>query len=172
MRAPVVLRRSARGSAATDATGRAPRFRTGAADCASAVASVKTAGATQRNQSKSLFIPNTSATHSTTALSESPRRRDAAWMGSEGLHGSASGDAGGARCLARTRRTLDSRPHANPLRRRSQDRKSTRLNSSHLGITYAVFCLKKKNKKQTKCTNQGITEHEQKHCVADRVNVQ
>src|SRR5205814_9753017 len=30
---------------------------------------------------------------------------------------------------------------------RSRDRKSTRLNSSHLGISYAVFCLKKKNKK-------------------------
>src|SRR5471030_3347552 len=27
----------------------------------------------------------------------------------------------------------------------SPDRKSTRLNSSHLGISYAVFCLKKKN---------------------------
>src|SRR5258705_5509335 len=27
------------------------------------------------------------------------------------------------------------------------DRKSTRLNSSHLGISYAVFCLKKKNTK-------------------------
>src|SRR5258705_7855220 len=27
------------------------------------------------------------------------------------------------------------------------DRKSTRLNSSHLGISYAVFCLKKKIKK-------------------------
>src|SRR5262245_64440320 len=26
----------------------------------------------------------------------------------------------------------------------SKDRKSTRLNSSHLGISYAVFCLKKK----------------------------
>src|SRR5262245_38673388 len=29
----------------------------------------------------------------------------------------------------------------------AEDRKSTRLNSSHLGISYAVFCLKKKNKK-------------------------
>src|SRR5205814_9374956 len=29
-----------------------------------------------------------------------------------------------------------------------RDRKSTRLNSSHLGISYAVFCLKKKNEKQ------------------------
>src|SRR5438045_4631355 len=29
----------------------------------------------------------------------------------------------------------------------SPDRKSTRLNSSHLGISYAVFCLKKKKDK-------------------------
>src|SRR5205814_8515034 len=29
-------------------------------------------------------------------------------------------------------------------RRADRDRKSTRLNSSHLGISYAVFCLKKK----------------------------
>src|SRR5690625_5723650 len=28
------------------------------------------------------------------------------------------------------------------------DRKSTRLNSSHVAISYAVFCLKKKNNKQ------------------------
>src|SRR5690349_23342060 len=34
----------------------------------------------------------------------------------------------------------------------AEDRKSTRLNSSHVEISYAVFCLKKKkkNKKQTK----------------------
>src|SRR5205814_9895172 len=30
------------------------------------------------------------------------------------------------------------------------DRKSTRLNSSHLGISYAVFCLKKKKTKTNK----------------------
>src|SRR5947199_10870859 len=29
---------------------------------------------------------------------------------------------------------------------RPRDRKSTRLNSSHLGISYAVFCLKKKSR--------------------------
>src|SRR5690606_42087361 len=29
---------------------------------------------------------------------------------------------------------------------RDEDRKSTRLNSSHVKISYAVFCLKKKNK--------------------------
>src|SRR5437899_5098505 len=33
--------------------------------------------------------------------------------------------------------------------RQQRDRKSTRLNSSHLGISYAVFCLKKKKKKKT-----------------------
>src|SRR5437899_6605367 len=33
-------------------------------------------------------------------------------------------------------------------RARSRDRKSTRLNSSHLGISYAVFCLKKKTKEK------------------------
>src|SRR5437899_7460135 len=32
--------------------------------------------------------------------------------------------------------------------RTAKDRKSTRLNSSHLGISYAVFCLKKKKKKK------------------------
>src|SRR5437899_8225148 len=35
-----------------------------------------------------------------------------------------------------------------------RDRKSTRLNSSHLGISYAVFCLKKKKQKQTKMRNR------------------
>src|SRR5437899_7006619 len=37
------------------------------------------------------------------------------------------------------------------------DRKSTRLNSSHLGISYAVFCLKKKKKKK----NTTKTERQQ-----------
>src|SRR3712207_7250438 len=32
---------------------------------------------------------------------------------------------------------------------KSQDRKSTRLNSSHANISYAVFCLKKKNTQLT-----------------------
>src|SRR5437868_10124190 len=41
-------------------------------------------------------------------------------------------------------------PHAQArdvLRNAAVDRKSTRLNSSHVSISYAVFCLKKKNKK-------------------------
>src|SRR5438874_12408983 len=35
-------------------------------------------------------------------------------------------------------------------RRNAIDRKSTRLNSSHVEISYAVFCLKKKKKKKKK----------------------
>src|SRR5256885_12249529 len=34
------------------------------------------------------------------------------------------------------------------------DRKSTRLNSSHLVISYAVFCLKKKKKKSHSCMKE------------------
>src|SRR5262245_64675361 len=44
---------------------------------------------------------------------------------------------------------------------RERDRKSTRLNSSHLGISYAVFCLKKKKKKKIQSNNTYIT-HETK----------
>src|SRR2546426_8790202 len=39
------------------------------------------------------------------------------------------------------------------------DRKSTRLNSSHLVISYAVFCLKKKKKKKKE---KNITKQEHK----------
>src|SRR5258708_31418472 len=49
------------------------------------------------------------------------------------------------------------------IRARSRDRKSTRLNSSHQIISYAVFCLKKKkNKTQTPTTQaerRAITAH-------------
>src|SRR5690348_17870768 len=40
---------------------------------------------------------------------------------------------------------------------RRPDRKSTRLNSSHPSISYAVFCLKKKKKKQKNYTNKNTT---------------
>src|SRR5256885_6460360 len=42
-------------------------------------------------------------------------------------------------------RLPDEVPEEGEQRRRRLDRKSTRLNSSHLVISYAVFCLKKKN---------------------------
>src|SRR5262245_64609767 len=51
-----------------------------------------------------------------------------------------------------TRSTMHAAVHHGPAERCDApvmvDRKSTRLNSSHLGISYAVFCLKKKNTKR------------------------
>src|SRR5438132_2772017 len=41
---------------------------------------------------------------------------------------------------------------SSPSSSRNRDRKSTRLNSSHTVISYAVFCLKKKKKKHNKKT--------------------
>src|SRR5262245_64126023 len=43
------------------------------------------------------------------------------------------------------------------------DRKSTRLNSSHLGISYAVFCLKKKKQKSTVTLNHKTTKPTKTH---------
>src|SRR5437868_9125358 len=52
-------------------------------------------------------------------------------------------------------------PRSSPPRWR--DRKSTRLNSSHVSISYAVFCLKKKKKKKkyilVKSTGKTTTAH-------------
>src|SRR3712207_7814158 len=47
------------------------------------------------------------------------------------------------------RRSLRHRPlvHRRHPEARARDRKSTRLNSSHANISYAVFCLKKKQRK-------------------------
>src|SRR5690242_21171535 len=45
---------------------------------------------------------------------------------------------------AAVHRPLPSRSARRPGHDRSRDRKSTRLNSSHMSISYAVFCLKKK----------------------------
>src|SRR5690349_22601450 len=63
------------------------------------------------------------------------------------------------------RRPADRRHRASPRRdrgdedRRRQDRKSTRLNSSHVEISYAVFCLKKKKK------------HNKKHIAPDKKKI-
>src|SRR5688500_19714270 len=66
-----------------------------------------------------------------------------------------AGAAGGAsrsvlrrpRCSAKLSGDLEQQ-RRNHQAGRIGDRKSTRLNSSHLVISYAVFCLKKKNKKK------------------------
>src|SRR3712207_7102171 len=46
---------------------------------------------------------------------------------------------------------------ATPEERQRLDRKSTRLNSSHANISYAVFCLKKKNQLYKKTSTNVLT---------------
>src|SRR6266436_7234959 len=61
-----------------------------------------------------------------------------------------------------TERGLEAPRCARRRRRARQDRKSTRLNSSHGYISYAVFCLKKKNNKYYTCllyTKKTDTKH-------------
>src|SRR3712207_6966794 len=63
-----------------------------------------------------------------------------------------SSTAGEATRGARSWRARRRRPGAVGARKPAgprEDRKSTRLNSSHANISYAVFCLKKKNKSNT-----------------------
>src|SRR5947207_12080022 len=61
--------------------------------------------------------------------------------------------------------TASPRPAAHSSRRRRPmrrsapgDRKSTRLNSSHTVISYAVFCLKKKKKKKQRTRSKNRTD--------------
>src|SRR3712207_8322345 len=62
---------------------------------------------------------------------------------SAGSHGISS--TGGTASRTRTRSATARRRHNHSP---PADRKSTRLNSSHANISYAVFCLKKKNKRK------------------------
>src|SRR5688572_32627316 len=59
-------------------------------------------------------------------------------------------DAFGERGRPASCRHDSSRPSMPCHRLRRRDRKSTRLNSSHSQISYAVFCLKKKKKRNKK----------------------
>src|SRR5690349_24184800 len=51
----------------------------------------------------------------------------------------------------------------------SQDRKSTRLNSSHVEISYAVFCLKKKKRKLITYTCFGLPPRSTLHPQNGRI---
>src|SRR2546426_6409029 len=53
------------------------------------------------------------------------------------------------------------RGHIRPVPDRGGDRKSTRLNSSHLVISYAVFCLKKKKSLATKSIHEINSDYNQ-----------
>src|SRR5437762_5271831 len=58
-------------------------------------------------------------------------------------------------------------PHPGPLDEALGDRKSTRLNSSHRCISYAVFCLKKKKNKKTTRTQTSKQRIEYDGALAD-----
>src|SRR5437867_7551173 len=58
------------------------------------------------------------------------------------------------RSEVQVRRWCDQKPH------RRLDRKSTRLNSSHRTISYAVFCLKKKKKRLPNQYSQTRMSHD------------
>src|SRR2546426_9154321 len=84
-----------------------------------------------RRPPRSTLFPYTTLFRSRSTAHGAPRNRRAARRG--------------AAVRAHGRRELVDDPHLDV---HARDRKSTRLNSSHLVISYAVFCLKKKKKKQ------------------------
>src|SRR5260221_3144269 len=53
----------------------------------------------------------------------------------------------------------------------ARDRKSTRLNSSHTVISYAVFCLKKKKKHYTIVEHQTIINDVSYFCEPDQTSM-
>src|SRR3989475_2099324 len=59
--------------------------------------------------------------------------------------------------------TYESRCTSDGERAELQDRKSTRLNSSHSQISYAVFCLKKKNQIENQHLNKQLLRNEPTH---------
>src|SRR4051812_49922815 len=84
-------------------------------------------------------------------------RSRAAAAGRPGRRRARAGRGGGGNGLS-TRHARDRPEGVQTLRahRGGGDRKSTRLNSSHMSISYAVFCLKKKKKKQLEARRSGM----------------
>src|SRR5438067_7282877 len=87
-----------------------------------------------RRPPRSTLFPYTTLFRSQAASSRRPNRG-----GSRARRGPAT------RAPPRLGRSPDASPSTHC--RAAQDRKSTRLNSSHVSISYAVFCLKKKKHK-------------------------
>src|SRR3989449_3864415 len=84
--------------------------------------------------------------HDALPISSRNVRGRMARLGSD-LMGRAAPGASLGRCLPPESADVRGGAHAHPQIREEGDRKSTRLNSSHGYISYAVFCLKKKKKK-------------------------
>src|SRR5690606_41893792 len=93
----------------------------------------------------SLLLPPTSTLFPYTTLF-----RSAAWMEARHLAGFSEQEAaryfGQPRTIGLPQEVLVPLPAREAQQAFLADRKSTRLNSSHVKISYAVFCLKKKNR--------------------------
>src|SRR5436305_8657891 len=89
-----------------------------------------------RRPSTSTLFPYTTLFRSQDQVDPMPTPDQFARLGEDDPLGAASAKIG--------------KKQSDPLLRRAGDRKSTRLNSSHVRISYAVFCLKKKTKTRTK----------------------
>src|SRR5439155_17456931 len=76
----------------------------------------------------------------------------------------------GSKCRARARSPTSRRgaPASASARPRARDRKSTRLNSSHVAISYAVFCLKKKKAADTQQVVAGHSDIGVHRIIASR----
>src|SRR2546426_8981700 len=61
--------------------------------------------------------------------------------------------------------------HPGPGAPAAEDRKSTRLNSSHLVISYAVFCLKKKKTTSSTLVSERTKERYTKTCCSPRQHI-
>src|SRR5574337_113429 len=88
--------------------------------------------------------------------------------GVEGVDGLAAGDAvaGGADIDGHLVHGHDVGGAQHPL----PDRKSTRLNSSHHSISYAVFCLKKKKTKKSSIASKLMNHSQCSNVVAIKIN--
>src|SRR5689334_24761237 len=82
--------------------------------------------------------------------------------------GGGAGARGRGRAGAPWRGTGSHRRWCRP-RAPGRDRKSTRLNSSHSSISYAVFCLKKKKKKKNKHTQKKKSHKKTKESCKDNI---
>src|SRR3712207_8587693 len=98
-----------------------------------------------RRPPRSTLFPYTTLFRS--AAAEDREQLTHVFVGGEapiGLGGAGAGRRGGGAESLKARRLPFSAHGRQLVHRRDPDRKSTRLNSSHANISYAVFCLKKK----------------------------
>src|SRR5690625_6829669 len=75
-------------------------------------------------------------------------------------------------CKVQKKNKLRNQYEKTPEPKLGGDRKSTRLNSSHVAISYAVFCLKKKNDELTKNKHDKTQKTYKKNTYVEDHNIQ